>query len=359
MLAESGVAALARSRHVDIDELGDATGFGRHHDDPVCERHRLGHVVRDEQDGLAGRPPRRRAARAAASPGSGRRPRQTARPLRVVRGRPRATARWRRAVSSRRERLRVRVAELGEPDEVEHLVDPLCLLRLSERSLRSSPKPTFSSTVSHGNRWYSWKTTPMSVVGPVTRVPAEADLAVGGLRESGDDPEQRRLPAAGGADETDELPSSTAKGDVVERADGITVAVALVRLPDAVDGDAGLLDGALGVSVRIGLGHRPVVHARHTNTLRWTARNATSTRRNIRLNTRMYAITLSTEVVARAQDLAADAGHAEYLGGDDEHPAASEPGADPGRDPRHRRREDDRSDHVEVAAHAERPAHVE
>jgi len=65
------------------------------------------------------------------------------------------------------------------------------------------------------------------------------------------------------------------------------------------------------------------------------------------------------EVVARAQDLAADAGHAEYLGGDDEHPAASEPGADPGRDPRHRRREDDRSDHVEVAAHAERPAHVE
>ena len=47
------MSSVARPRQVDVDDLADAPGPRRHHEDPVGEEHRLGDAVGDEDDGLA------------------------------------------------------------------------------------------------------------------------------------------------------------------------------------------------------------------------------------------------------------------------------------------------------------------
>src|SRR5579871_3829292 len=50
-------ARVARARQVDADDVADAAGMGRHHDDPVGEHDGLGHRMRDEEHRLAIRLP--------------------------------------------------------------------------------------------------------------------------------------------------------------------------------------------------------------------------------------------------------------------------------------------------------------
>ena len=70
----------------------------------------------------------------------------------------------------------------------------------------SRPKATLPSAVRHGKSCAkSWNTTPRSMPWPVTALPPMRISPAAGDEEAGDDVEQRRLAAAGRADDAEEL----------------------------------------------------------------------------------------------------------------------------------------------------------
>ena len=72
------------------------------------------------------------------------------------------------------------------------------------------------ATDRHGNSEYAWKTMPRSAPGPIDEVAVDAHLARRRTLEAADDVEQRRLAAAGRAEQADELAVADVQVDVVE-----------------------------------------------------------------------------------------------------------------------------------------------
>ena len=121
----------------------------------------------------------------------------------------------------------VAVALVPEAHQVEHLAGRVRGARACPTPRILRPKPTFSSTVMCGKRLYAWKTMPMSRLLAGTslmscrrpaHVPSSATL------ETGEDPQRRRLPAAGGAEEGDHLPGLDGQVQPVERVHAAVVA---------------------------------------------------------------------------------------------------------------------------------------
>jgi hypothetical protein len=90
----------------------------------------------------------------------------------------------------------------------------------------TAARTTFSSVLIPSSRLKNWKTKPMcsrrirarafSSV-PVSDRPGEPDLAAAGLVDAGDEVQQRRLPAARGPHDRDELAAVELEVDAAER----------------------------------------------------------------------------------------------------------------------------------------------
>ena len=148
---ERGVGAWARERYVDL--RANTAGAGRHDDDTVGEKDRFVHIVRDEEDGLPLRRPRRRAAILAMRRASGHRGRRTAHraaghpaPSARSGATPRAGAFRRRARQGRHPRI-PSSPKIGSRSRASRRAACILPCRAS-----SGPSVTFSSTVRHGSR---------------------------------------------------------------------------------------------------------------------------------------------------------------------------------------------------------------
>ena len=83
---------------------------------------------------------------------------------------------------------------------------------------RRRPNSMLPRTVSHGKTPYSWKITPRSGPGPSTGASSSRTCAARRLDEAADDVHQRRLAAARGADDRDELALADVEADAVDDA---------------------------------------------------------------------------------------------------------------------------------------------
>ena len=121
-----------------------------------------------------------------------------------------------------RELVRVALAGVAEPDELEQLFDRACAGRPSRCLRIRSPYSTFCSAVMFGKRLYAWKTMPMSRRLGGTRVMSlpSTRIAPGvGAVEAGDEAERGRLAAAARAEQGEELALLEREVDPVERDD--------------------------------------------------------------------------------------------------------------------------------------------
>ena len=118
----------------------------------------------------------------------------------------------------------------------------------ARRSWRSSDQPassigkrTFCSAVRQASRRGSWNTSPTRSSGPVTGSPSMVTLPPSGAIRPAEDPQERALAAAVGADERDDLAGPDGEVDGVEHVRGPRAAE---RERHAVDADAGAGTGA-------------------------------------------------------------------------------------------------------------------
>ena len=135
-------------------------------------------------------------------------------------------------------------AALVEPDVRERRPGAREPLRARRRTSGISGTSTFSSAVSPGIRWCSWKTTPTtsrrklagsSKVGDGS--PAHGDAAGVGTVEARDEVQQRALPRPRGTGQQHDLAGPEAQRDARERADPVAEAL-LDALDDDVDAAA-------------------------------------------------------------------------------------------------------------------------
>ena len=130
-----------------------------------------------------------------------------------------------------------------ETHPLQHPVHDVEFLRLDLLELVSG-SATLAATRWRGSSdaYGSWKTTwtrwwnsrSLRPSSSVTSSPSSSDLAGGGLDQPQDHPAQRRLAAAGLADETEGLTAGEVEGDVVHRPDHLGRAAEPLLLPEVL-----------------------------------------------------------------------------------------------------------------------------
>ena len=163
---------------------------------------------------------------------------------------------------------RVGLARVGETDRVQRVGRPAPSPRPCGSFFCCSGSSTLSRTVIQGNRLrpYSWKTTAIPGGGPVDRRAVQATSPPVGVEQAGDALQQRRLAAAGRADDADEFARVDGEGEVAQRLDA---AAATRRRPSAGRGrrasDVSFGQG-FAAGPGAGRGTRPAPGARRAGT---------------------------------------------------------------------------------------------
>ena len=128
---------------------------------------------------------------------------------------------------------RVVVDEAGQADGVERLLDEPLAVGARDFLWRSGSSTLFRTEAQGiSERPYSWKTSAISSGGSVTGLPRSRTSPRVGLHQPRDALQQRRLAAAGRADDAGELALLDGERDVADRVRGLlAVAVRLAEVP--------------------------------------------------------------------------------------------------------------------------------
>ena len=140
----------------------------------------------------------------------------------------------------------------------------------------SSGSATLPRTSRQGSRRGSWKTSPTRGSGPVTGEPNEQDGAAIGRQEAADDPQQRRLAAAVGAHDGDQLALGHAQVEPIERPEACALDLEAASDPAKLDGVQSVRPPATPAGTGRGTATRP------TSARRPVARRATMCRHDRR-----------------------------------------------------------------------------
>ena len=203
----------ARSRGRDDGKrqfVEDAAGLRLHDDGAIRERHGLMNVVGHHQDGRARLFPKseQMIVQACAREGIERRERLVEEENLRVRHETRAQ--WRRAAAVRRRDRAASARHVRQARSCRGREPPARRAPRSEsRRVRNA---TLSATFSHGSSRGSWKTMPMAGCGSMIASPSRRMSPCAGAVEAGDEAEQRRLAAAGAADQRDDLAFAHRRG---------------------------------------------------------------------------------------------------------------------------------------------------
>ncbi|EWS81503.1 hypothetical protein BF93_16460 [Brachybacterium phenoliresistens] len=228
-------------REGDLLVQDDASGPGAHDQHPVPQEHRLVDVVRDEQDRAVLGP--LQGEQIGLEPGAGDRVERAEglvheHDLGVVRQHP---GDLRPLLHAAGELVGPLVAEVAEAHQLEVLLRALGALLLGDAADPHAQRHVLAHREPRVEvRLLEDDAAPRARAGD--RLAGAAGGPAGGREEAGDDLEQRRLPAARGADDADELPAGDVQVGLGERVDDLA-AVGDVALGDPLEGDQRLGGG--------------------------------------------------------------------------------------------------------------------
>ena len=240
-VATSG-ESMRRGRSIVTDVIcGDATRTAREQHDPIAEADRLADVVRHEHHGLAGRPPQR--LELVVQHVTGHRVERAERlvhqqDLRVLRERPRQRGALPHAA---RELVRTLLREVREVHHLEQLLAAFA----PPLARRAGQLQRELDVAAHGQP----REQRRLLEHQRGAVGAHLDGARRRLVESGDEVEQRALPAAGRTEQADEFARRDVEADAVERQDAVATVTKV--LADVDNGNCRRRDDGPGGGSRV------------------------------------------------------------------------------------------------------------